>query len=124
MINLKIRAVCIEFIFQFLPHIFGSNSSGATHKIQELLAWAINARETRDTRMAFEALRFLAALFCHKKFLMEWVTAENLGLILDVPRPSVAAAAVSQCLYYLSNDEDCMEKVCLMPEPLLQKMVK
>ena len=39
----------------------------------QLLERYINVRETRDARLAFEALRLLASLFCHKKFTLEWV---------------------------------------------------
>ena len=104
--------------FQFLTHIF-------EHKLLDLLAYYINLRETRDARLSFEALRFCCALFCHKKFLLEFVTSGNgIQLFLDVPRPSIAATAVSQCLYYLAHDDDSMEKVCLLPQNVLLGLVK
>ena len=65
------------FLSQFLPLIFERDIRG-------LLASLINVRETKDARLAFEALKFLAALFCHKKLVMEWVTNEGLQLLLDV----------------------------------------
>jgi hypothetical protein len=37
-------------------------------------------------------------------------------------RPSIAATAVSQCLYYLGGDDDAMEKVCNMSNQILQKV--
>ena len=67
------------FLSQFLPLIFERDIRG-------LLASLINVRETKDARLAFEALKFLAALFCHKKLVMEWVTNEGLQLLLDVRR--------------------------------------
>ena len=67
------------FLSQFLPLIFERDIRG-------LLASLINVRETKDARLAFEALKFLAALFCHKKLVMEWVTNEGLQLFLDVRR--------------------------------------
>ena len=36
----------------------------------------------------------------------------------------LAATAVSQCLYYLACDDSSMEKICHLPQPILQKMVK
>ena len=55
---------------------------------------------------------------------MEWVVNGGVQLLLDIPRPSIAATAVSQCLYYLSCDDPCMEKVCQLPQELLRKMIK
>ena len=93
----------------------------------------INVRESRDARLAFEALRLLASLFCHKKFTLEWISRGGLSLLLQVmmmmimlvmmimiimslmlqlPRPSMAATGSSLCLYYLACDDDTMEKIC------------
>ena len=55
---------------------------------------------------------------------MEWVVNGGVQILLDIPRPSIAATAVSQCLYYLSCDDPCMEKVCQLPQELLRKMIK
>ncbi len=83
-------------------------------------------KETRDARLAFEALKFLAALFCHKKFVLEWVSMSGAGLnlLLDVPRPSIASTAVAQCLYFIACADDVMERVCLMNEDILLRLVK
>ena len=64
-------------LFQFLPLIFERNIRG-------LLASLINVRETRDARLAFEALKLLAALFCHKRLVMDWVTNKGIQLLLEV----------------------------------------
>ena len=74
----------------------------------------INVRESRDARLAFEALRLLASLFCHKKFTLDWVARGGLALLLQLPRPSMAATGSSLCLYYLACDDDTMERVCTM----------
>ena len=37
-------------------------------------------------------------------------------------RPSIAATAVSQCLYYIGNDDDAMEKVCNMSPQILHRV--
>ncbi len=47
----------------------------------------------------------------------------HLTNIFLVVRPSIAATAVSQCLYYIGGDDDAMEKVCNMPQPLLNKVL-
>ena len=44
----------------------------------QVLERFINVRETRDARLAFEALKLLASLFCHKKFTLEWVVSFDL----------------------------------------------
>ena len=104
---------------EFLTHIF-------EHSIQDILIGYVNVRETRDARLSFEALRFCSALFCHKKFLLEWV-GHNCGgmqLFLEVPRPSICSTGVAQCLYYMAHDDDTMEKVCLLPRPVLCNLMK
>ena len=35
-------------------------------------------------RLAFEALRLLASLFCHKKFTLEWISRGGLTLLMQV----------------------------------------
>ena len=66
----------------FLQHINDEN-------IFELLSGTINLRETRDARLAFECIRFLCGLFCHKKICLEWVTNGGVQLLIDVPQPSI-----------------------------------
>jgi HIV-1 Vpr-binding protein len=107
----------IYLFFQFLQHVIDEN-------VTELLARVVNLRETRDSRLAFEGLRFLCAMFCHKKICMEWVQNGGVQVLLDVPRPSIAATAVSQCLYYIACDEHTMEKVCQLPHTVLQQMIQ
>jgi len=92
--------------------------------ILQLLERYINVRETRDARLAFEALRLLASLFCHKKFTLEWVSTGGLSLLMQMPRPSMAATGSSLCLYYLACDDDTMEKICSLPPHTLQDLVK
>ena len=104
---------------EFLTHIF-------ENRIQDILCGYMNVRETRDARLSFEALRFCSALFCHKKFLLEWVGTNCCGvqLFLEVPRPSICATGVAQCLYYMAHDDDTMEKVCLLPRSVLCNLIK
>ena len=56
-------------------------------------------------------LQYLAALLCHKKFVIEFLQMGGVQKLLQVYRPSVAATGVSMCLYYLSYFEDAMERV-------------
>lgn len=101
---------------EFLGHVFEQNAL-------ELILQYINVRETKDSRLAFEALKYLASLLCHKKFSIEFLSIGGLQRLLDVPRPSVAATGVSICLYYLAYCEDAMEKVCLLPKHIISDLV-
>ncbi|CAG9574319.1 unnamed protein product [Danaus chrysippus] len=102
---------------EFLSHVFEKNALG-------LILGYLNVRESRDSRLAFEALKYLAALLCHKKFSIDFINMGGLQKFLEVPRPSVAATGVSICLYYLAYCEDAMERVCLMPRHILADLVK
>lgn len=68
---------------------------------------------TRDIRLTFDALRLLANLLCHRCVYLEFVERGGLQAVLKVPRPSVAACAVSIVLYYTAYFEDAMERVSL-----------
>ncbi|XP_072760257.1 protein mahjong isoform X1 [Anoplolepis gracilipes] len=101
---------------EFLGHVF-------EHSALDLILKYINVRETKDSRLAFEALKYLASLLCHKKFSIEFLNVGGLQRLLDVPRPSVAATGVSICLYYLAYCEDAMERVCLLPKHIISDLV-
>ncbi|XP_052754263.1 DDB1- and CUL4-associated factor 1 isoform X2 [Galleria mellonella] len=101
---------------EFLSHVFEQNALG-------LILGYLNVRESRDSRLAFEALKYLAALLCHKKFSIDFINMGGLQKFLEVPRPSVAATGVSICLYYLAYCEDAMERVCLLPRRILADLV-
>lgn len=89
-----------------------------------LLLHYANLKENKDVRLAFEALKYLAALLCHKKFALEFIAVGGLQRLLDVHRPSVAATGVSICLYYLAYSEDAMERVCMLPQSVLSDLVE
>ena len=95
-------------------------------QILTILEKYINVRESRDARLAFEGLRLLASLFCHKKFTLDWVDRGGLALLLQLPRPSMAATGSSLCLYYLACDDDTMERLCtsLARTSVLEDLVK
>lgn len=65
----------------------------------------------RDIRLTFESLRLLGNLMCHRCVYLDFVDGGGLQAILNVPRPSVAATAVSVVLYYTAYFEDAMERV-------------
>ncbi|KAK7868719.1 hypothetical protein R5R35_008241 [Gryllus longicercus] len=102
---------------EFLGHAF-------EHNALELILRYTNLKESKDSRLAFEALKYLAALLCHKKFSIEFINMKGLQTLLDVPRPSVAATGVSICLYYLAYCEDAMERVCQLPHHLISELVR
>lgn len=102
---------------EFLSHIFENDAL-------ELILCYVNVRCTREARLAFEALKFLASLLCHKKFSIEFIQCRGLEALLEVPRPSIAATGVSTCLYYLGYCEEAMERVCLLPKFVITSLVK
>ncbi|CAH8518191.1 hypothetical protein MS3_00006654 [Schistosoma haematobium] len=79
---------------------------------------------SRDIRLTFEALRLLANLLCHRCVYLEFVEQDGLQSVLKVPRPSVAATAVSVVLYYTAYFEDAMERVCQLSSSLLDDLIK
>nr|XP_018897865.1 PREDICTED: protein mahjong isoform X2 [Bemisia tabaci] len=103
---------------EFLSHVFEKNALG-------LILNFINIKETkRSSRLAFEALKYLAALLCHKKFSIEFLSMNGLQHLLEVPQPGIAATGVSICFYYLAYCEDAMERVCLLPKEILHEVVR
>lgn len=102
---------------EFLSHVF-------EHNALELILYYVNVKETKEARLAFEALKYLAALLCHKKFSIEFIQGKGLECLLEVPRPSIAATGVSICLYYLGYCEEAMERVCLLPKYIVSHLVK
>ena len=93
-------------------------------KVLQLIENHIDVRRTGDARLAFEALKLLASLFCHKKFTLEWVSVGGLDLLMHMPRPSMAATGSSLCLYYLACDDDTMERMCSLPSATLHQLVR
>lgn len=88
-----------------------------------LILHYIDLHKNGDVRLAFEALKYLAALLCHKKFAVEFLNRNGLQKLLQVYRPSVAATGVSICLYYLAYSEDAMERICQLPKSVLSELV-
>lgn len=56
---------------EFLSHVFENDAL-------ELILCYANVRLTKEARLAFEALKYLAALLCHKKFSIEFIQCKGL----------------------------------------------
>ncbi|XP_036064990.1 DDB1- and CUL4-associated factor 1-like isoform X1 [Onychomys torridus] len=90
---------------------------------QEVMMFYIDLKQTHDVLLTFEALKHLASLLIHNKFATDFVTHGGLQKLLEIPCPSMAATAVSICLYYLSNIQDAMERICMHPYQVLSNVV-
>ncbi|XP_053670004.1 protein mahjong [Anopheles nili] len=101
---------------EFLPHVF-------EHNAMHLIFRYIEHLNSKDTCLAFEALKYLASLLCHKKFSLEFIANGGLERLLKIPRPSLAATGVSIAFYYLAYCEDAMERICQMPREIITEMV-
>ncbi|XP_065215830.1 protein mahjong isoform X2 [Planococcus citri] len=102
---------------EFLSHIVEKNALS-------LILQIINRKNWQNARLTFEALRYLAAILCHKKFAIEFVNMQGLQKLLEVPRIGISATGVSICFFYLAHCEDSMEKICLLPSHVISKLIK
>lgn len=89
----------------------------------DLILGMVNPHESEYTRVSFEALKYLAALLCHKKFAVEFIGVGGVQHLLEIRRPSLSAIGASVCFYYLAYCEDSMERVCLLPNDVLLDLV-
>lgn len=101
---------------EFLGNVFEQNAMQLIYGYTENL-------EQRDTCLAFEALKYLASLLCHKKCALEFIQHGGLERLIRVPRPSIASTGVSIAMYYLAYCEDAMERICLMPARFVSEVV-
>ncbi|KAM4651260.1 DDB1- and CUL4-associated factor 1 [Discoglossus pictus] len=90
---------------------------------RELMMYYIDLKRTNDVLLTFEALKHLASLLLHNKFAAEFVAHGGVQKLLEIPRPSMAATGVSMCLYYLSYNQDAMERVCMHHHKVLMDVV-
>ncbi|MEE6526673.1 hypothetical protein FKM82_027454, partial [Ascaphus truei] len=90
---------------------------------RELMMYYIDLKRTNDVLLTFESLKHLASLLLHNKFAAEFVAHGGVQKLLEIPRPSMAATGVSMCLYYLSYNQDAMERVCMHPHKVLSDVV-
>ncbi|GIY76164.1 hypothetical protein CEXT_806971 [Caerostris extrusa] len=119
-------AVEQRFILEYLTPM-GEYQDLLGHIVEEkalpLILKYIDLHKNPDVRLAFEALKYLASLLCHKKIAMEFLNIGGLQLLLKVPFPSIAATGVSLCLYYLAHIEEAMEKICFSMPSLIPDLV-
>ncbi|XP_055318555.1 protein mahjong isoform X3 [Sitodiplosis mosellana] len=101
---------------EFLGQVF-------EHNALQLIFRYIENLDPKNTCLAFEALKYLASLLCHKKFSLEFINNGGLERLLKVPKPSISATAVSISLYYLAYCEDAMERICLMSQSVIPEVV-
>lgn len=101
---------------EFLGQVF-------EHNALQLIFRYIENLDPKNTCLAFEALKYLASLLCHKKFSLEFINNGGIEKLLKVPRPSISATAVSISLYYLAYCEDAMERICLMSQSIIPEVV-
>lgn len=101
---------------ELLVHMF-------EHKALSYILHFIDARKNQDIRLAFDALKFLAAFLTHKKFALEFLDHGGLTQLLRVNRHGMASSGVSICLYYLAYNEDVMERICWMKRETVEMMV-
>lgn len=62
-------------MLQFLVHVFEKDALN-------LILQYINLEESKNTRLAFEALKYLSSLLCHKTFSLDFVNEQNLQVNL------------------------------------------
>ena len=101
---------------ELLVHVF-------EHKAISYILQFIDGRKNQDVRLAFDALKFLAAFLTHKKFALEFLDHGGLPQLLRVSRHGMASTGVSLCLYTLAYNEDVMERICWMKRETVEKMV-
>uniref|UniRef100_A0A914HGI5 LisH domain-containing protein n=1 Tax=Globodera rostochiensis TaxID=31243 RepID=A0A914HGI5_GLORO len=77
----------------------------------------------RDIRLLFDAIRYISSLLIHRKFAWEFIAAQGIQRLLRINRKSIASTAVTTCLYYLAYSADIMEKVCHLPEQVLNDII-
>uniref|UniRef100_A0A5K3FKM0 LisH domain-containing protein n=2 Tax=Mesocestoides corti TaxID=53468 RepID=A0A5K3FKM0_MESCO len=121
-VEMKLR-LCMSYLTSLaeyqdmMPYMY---DGGVLRYVYQFLAPAYSSR---DIRLTFEALRLLANLLCHRCIHLDFVESRGLELLLLVPRPSVAATAVSVVLYYTAYFEDAMERVCTLKPKVLNGLM-
>jgi DDB1- and CUL4-associated factor 1 len=65
---------------EFLPYVF-------EYKAMDLILQYIDKLDPKETCLAFEALKYLASLLCHKKFSLEFIANGGLNVSPNYPSP-------------------------------------
>uniref|UniRef100_A0A914WY80 Uncharacterized protein n=1 Tax=Plectus sambesii TaxID=2011161 RepID=A0A914WY80_9BILA len=93
------------------------------HRAMEQILGYIDLTKNKDVRLAFDALKYLASLLVHRRFALEFVAHSGVEYLINVYQSSMASVGVATCLYYLAYNEDVMEKLCLLSEDLIDRVV-
>lgn len=101
---------------EFLPYIF-------EHNAMDIIFSYLENVDPRDLCLAFEALKYLASLLCHKKCCIEFLSRNGLQKLLKLPRKSTVATGIAIALYYIAYCEEAMERICAMPPRLISELV-
>lgn len=101
---------------EFLPYIF-------EHGAMDIIFNYLEGVDPKDLCLAFEALKYLASLLCHKKCCIEFLSRNGLQKLLKLPRQSTVATGIAIALYYIAYCEEAMERICAMPPRLISELV-
>lgn len=101
---------------EFLPYIFENNA-------MDIIFHYLENVDPNDMCLAFEALKYLASLLCHKKCCIDFLSRNGVHKLLKLPRQSTVATGISIALYYLAYCEEAMERICAMPPRLISELV-
>lgn len=101
---------------EFLPYIF-------EHNAMDIIFSYLDNVDPKDLCLAFEALKYLASLLCHKKCCIEFLSRNGLQKLLKLPRQSTVATGIAIALYYIAYCEEAMERICAMPPRLISELV-
>lgn len=101
---------------EFLPYIF-------EHNAMDIIFNYLENVDPKDMCLAFEALKYLASLLCHKKCCIEFLSRNGLQKLLKLPRQSTVATGIAIALYYIAYCEEAMERICAMPPRLISELV-
>lgn len=101
---------------EFLPFIF-------EHDALDIIFNFIENVDPTDLCLAFESLKYLASLLCHKKCCIELLNKNGVQKLLKLPRQSTTATGVAITLYYIAYCEEAMERICSMAPRLISELV-
>ncbi|CAG0915066.1 unnamed protein product, partial [Notodromas monacha] len=115
------------FLLRFLTPLCDSPDFLSTvlkQNLTQLVLKYVDVSANKNGRLAFEACRNLSAQMCHKKVATDFLQMDGLQKLLNVPRPSVVATGVGYCLYYLASSADAVEKICQLPEEIIERLFR
>ncbi|KAF5830074.1 hypothetical protein DUNSADRAFT_15056, partial [Dunaliella salina] len=77
-----------------------------------------------DPRILYDTLDALCALLAHKRFAELFVEAGGVQLLLQIPRNQHSFNGLSLALYGLASLPEAFERVCMLPNPLVDQLVQ